>query len=191
MVKEFYDIFEMFNLVQKQRILSFYYGVMAQNVLVDLVNYLENKLKENGESASFIKKIYSIFIEMAQNISHYSGEQIFLEGYAKNVGAGLIVIMEENDGYKVASGNYVPNTKLEALIEYCQNLNKLSTEQLKEHIKEKLKMAMQEGKTGGGIGLAEIIKKSGNQIVHDIIERQNEQSFVLLTAFINKEEINE
>ncbi len=60
------------------------------------------------------KKVFSVFIELAQNVLRYSAEQTMMKNNRKT-GAGIAAIREENAFYEVLAGNVLKKEDAEVI----------------------------------------------------------------------------
>ena len=159
-----FDLLEFRKLIKKNRIILSFEGIMSQDVLRSLVETLEEKIlrdhdDKNDDNREFIaKRIYSVFIELAQNIQKYSFEQGKKD--SDKGGSGIIVIGEEKDYFAICSGNLIEINKANKLVDYCQEINSYDASQIRKMYREVLKLERQPGQMGAGVGLLDILKKS-------------------------------
>lgn len=154
-------------LIENNIVLSFE-GKMSQGVLVALVETLKERLATNTDDVTqhIVRKIYGVFVELAQNIQNHSLEKVLVNQQA--IGIGIIVIREDEHKFVITSGNKLLNVDAEKLRSYCDVVNALGEDGLKKMYKEKLRMARQRDVIGAGIGLIDIIRKSNHPIVYTL-----------------------
>ena len=154
-------------IIEHDIILSFE-GKMSQGVLVSLVDTLKERLKDSDSDPKqrMTRKVFSIFVEMAQNIQYHSGESVIIDG--KETGVGVIVIREDEKNYVLTSGNNVSSDDVSKLKQYCDELNNLDSTQLKKLYKERLHSERPTDAKGAGIGLIDIGRKSGVALNYEI-----------------------
>ena len=102
--------------------------------------------------------VFSVYIEMSQNIRHYSAAR----GYREPEATATVVIAETADGhYVVSAGNVVELADGEALLERVTGLAMLDKQQLKQLYKDQLRQPRLEGATSGaGLGLIDVARKT-------------------------------
>jgi predicted ATPase/serine phosphatase RsbU (regulator of sigma subunit)/tRNA A-37 threonylcarbamoyl transferase component Bud32 len=161
-------------------------GKMTQGVLIALVETLKEKLAVHNNDApqQMIRKIYGVFVELAQNIQNHSLEQVVTE--QQKIGVGIIVIRENEQQFVITSGNKISNSSAEKLQAYCDTINLLDEESLKQLYKEKLHTARQHKAVGAGIGLIEIIRKSGHPIMYNTQTMDENTQFFTLSINLFK-----
>jgi hypothetical protein len=86
-----FDLLKYYNDMNKSRILMTFKGAISQELLVELGSLVRNQLQHDDK----IQRIFAVFVEMAQNILHYSAEKDLLQHIGKEVGVGVIVISEQ------------------------------------------------------------------------------------------------
>ena len=123
---------------------------------------------------------------MAQNIAIYSAERVHLDDRHGDVGAGIIVVTEENKNYTITSGNLVKKEAISKIIEHCQKINGMGKEELRKFYKAQIKSSRERGKKGAGVGLIDIARKSGNTIRYGVIQVDDINSFLVLSVKIHR-----
>ncbi len=135
-----------------------YSGFLSQTLIAGITEALEKEAKSNDLNMGKATNIYTIFIELAQNMMNYS----------KTVNAcddgtpaeGIIVVSKDECGnYLIESQNIVSAADHELLLPKLVEVSQLS----REEIKKKYRMLRKDGSgihsKGAGIGLYEIAKK--------------------------------
>ena len=168
----------------KEKTVLYYSGSFFQNILVELGEKLKNKLFTLQIKNKTTKKIFAIFIELCQNIYHYSEEKININGINKPAGSGKIIVYEDKNSYYVMSGNLIKNTQKDFLIERCGFINKLDNVALKMHYKQRLHDANGQH---GGVGFIDVVRKSNNPLICEIVPIDNSVLFLIIKVQIDKE----
>ncbi len=189
------DVFDLLNYrqsINEKKIILSFEGRMSQEILRNLVETLKEKLlhdkddlSEGDKSQYVVKRVFSIFIELAQNIQLHSAEQDFSD--TKSKGSGIIVIRELESYFTLSSGNLCAQEDANKLKEYCEYINQLDAAELKKLYKRRLKEPKKENVRMGGMGLLDIARKSSNQIEFEMRPIEDEQVFSVLTIRIDKE----
>ncbi len=190
---ELLDLLEFRQLINEKKITLSFEGKMSQGILQNLVETLKEKLIDeeddtDADSRGFmVKRIFAIFIELAQNIQKYSAE--YKKGFSnKRTGSGIIVIREGDEYFTISSGNQLEKQSAYELKNYCNYINDLSRDEIKMLYKTKLREPRPEGQSSAGIGLLDITRKSGNPLGFEMKPIDHEKVFLVLTVKLNKEE---
>ncbi len=129
-------------------------GPFSQELMVEIGSTLRQKMKLEEASKSTVLRVFSMVVENAQNIIHYSAEESY----------GIITVGRGDDHYFVLSGNMVENEKVERLRGKLTKLKKMDKNQLKAYYKERRKKGPDESSKGGGLGFIEMARKSSRPI---------------------------
>lgn len=173
------NVFDYYKLFEKN-VQLFYKGIFDKNILAAIGSYIKSIISNNPKIS---KKLFSIFIELAQNIAYYSAEKTVYEG--KKVGIGSVLITEDDISYEFASGNVVINNELDTLIEKCDHINSLDRESLREFKRQQRKLP-QGPHDGAHIGLIQVALTSANPLDIKISQIDDEYSFFSIIVKVNK-----
>lgn len=183
-------LFDLYTTMRAQRIILSFNGTLSQDVLVGLAEIIKEKISQEGGAYSISKKVFGIFIELAQNILHYSAERVTVNHTEQTVGTGIIVVSEDDRYYAITSGNLVDSDRVTQLQIHCDRINSLDRDQLRMFYRERIKLPRDTGQQGGGIGLIEIAKKAGSRLSYEIIPINDAHSFFILSVNVSKEDMN-
>jgi len=176
------NLYDIYNQVKDQSILIEFKGGLSQEILMEMGDIINMKVGVDKK----IKKIFSVFIELAQNMMKYSAEREMING--KDKGVGLILFAEAEMNYYVYSGNLIDNDKLQQLILWLDEVNSATEEQLKIMYKEQSKKTLQPNQKGAGLGFIEIARKSSSKIEYRITKIDEKSSFIVMIVKIEKGE---
>jgi len=160
-----------------------YYGPFDGKVLSTFAKTMEERLQnENGTVA---KKIFKIFIELAQNISLYSTERVVSKEEENFTGYGLFILKEFNDYFWLLTGNKATNNDAFLAAEKCKTINSFSREQLREYKRMLRKRPVNE-KGGGNIGLIQVALLSNNKLQYQITKLDENNAFLTIGVEVPK-----
>lgn len=180
------ELLEYYKKMCERNIVLAFQGALSQDILVGIAETIKSKFTNQLLKPNLVKKIFAVFIEMAQNIAYYSAERIKMENNSE-VGAGIILVTEKNKAFTITSGNLVDKNKIMEIISHCNKINSLNSVELKDFYKTQIKSARVEGKKGGGIGLIDIARRSGNPITYGATPVDNINSFLVLSVKIEED----
>jgi hypothetical protein len=184
------ELWDYYKNMRKRNVVLDFQGAISQDMLVGMAELVKHKFAQESKRADIVKKMFSIFIEMAQNIAYYSAERILLDNHPTDAGAGIIVITENNKTYTITSGNLVDKESIPGIIKHCETINNMDKEALKRFYKKQIRSSREKGKKGGGIGLIDIVRKSGNPIYYNVTPIDDTNSFLVLSVKIQEEKGN-
>lgn len=171
------------NLLRLDNLHLIYKGVLSQDVLVSIAHSIRNNSKEDYLTS---KRLFSIIIELAHNIHHYSLRKELCIKNGNSIGCGLLAVSDAPLHYLIHSGNYTTKEDALWLLEQCAHINKLSEQELKDYYMKRRRVGTFQKKEGGSIGLIDIKKKSNNLLETHVIEVSEEEYFFSLIVKISK-----
>jgi hypothetical protein len=178
-----FDLYEYYQNSKDHNIILTFKGALSQEILVEMGDMIKNKLITDKQ----IKKIFSVFVEMAQNIMHYSGEREYSTKEEKEIGVGILLFTQNTTHYFITSGNVINDLTAERVKSKIDVINQLDSEGLKALYKEQLSKPQEDGSRGAGLGFIDMARKSGNKINYNLNKVDESSSFLTLTISFNKE----
>ncbi len=136
-----------------------YYKGPVDSRILSLVGDYINTLQAKNRNSS--RKLFKIFLELAQNISDYSDE--IIEIGEKKIGGGIIKITETESNIYLSTGNTVKKENVSDLVDKCAYINSLDRESLRKYKRyERSKASKPSG--NAGIGLIQVALTSENPL---------------------------
>jgi len=151
----------------KKGTLMYYKGVFSYPVIVELGQHIRNDIQL---SSSLREKVFSIFVELAQNVCSYSQEKVNVSNSQKNVGIGSFHLLENSDFVYINTTNPVTREQLENLEKRIEKINQLDRKGLRALKMDFREQAIDTRTNSGNVGLIEVALKSGNPIEIKIAE---------------------
>ncbi|MCB1160058.1 MAG: hypothetical protein H7A25_09595 [Leptospiraceae bacterium] len=176
------QLYQQYQEIQSYRSIFYFKGRMSQEILGEL----GSMIKSSWSNESNMRRMFAVFIELAQNILHYSAEKIHDETGREN-GVGIIILNEEEDVFRFHSGNLVHTQKANELIEKCKFINSLDKDELRKLYKEKIKGSRPEDSKGAGLGFIDMARKSDRPLGFKLDPIDEEYSFFTLSVCFEKE----
>ena len=168
-------------------IILFYKGNVDSDVINHVLDTVEDKMVEVNEQSKLRKKVYNVLVESLQNLYHHVDRvpDDFEDQTSERF--GLLVVKKVDDGYKIITGNFVHAENIEKLEEKIKRINRSSHEEIKELYKFILNHQRISAKGGGGLGLVDIARKTGNKLEYSFKEYNDKYSFFYLDILVNEE----
>ncbi len=159
-----------------------YLGAIDRNLLALMAKNVEEKVAEVTPTAT--KKLFKVFIELAQNIALYSAEK-GISTDSNSSGEGIIVLKEFNNFFQIYTGNLATSKDVAALKDKIEKINSMSHDQLREY-KRQMRKKKNTDVGRGNIGLIQVALVSGNPIDYKILQIDEEKYFAIISSRINK-----
>lgn len=179
-----HHLIDYYTQMNAQDVVMYYKGPLEDAILNNISKYLKRKFSESPRIGN---KIFSIYMEMAQNISRYSAEHNFFDEEGEGKGVGTIIIYRDEDGIHIQTGNLILNTDVEIVLQKCNQINSLSTGELKELKREVRKQPRTEEQKGADIGLIQIALKSENPLSVVTTKIDEEYTYFVLNTVVKKQ----
>ncbi|MBL6447152.1 SiaB family protein kinase [Fulvivirga sp. 29W222] len=167
-----------------RNIIVYYKGPFDEIILSEIGTKIRKKIFDPPKIGH---RLFSVFMELAQNISLYSAEKNQLESGLK-WGVGTIAVYETKESYILISGNLVKNDVLKQIVEKCEEINNLDHEGLRAMKREYRSSEIKANHKGGNIGLIQVALKSDLPLELDIKEVDKEHSFFTISVNVLKQQ---
>jgi hypothetical protein len=165
-----------------------YKGNVNSDVINHVLDTVEDKMVEVNEQSKLRKKVYNVLVESLQNLYHHVDRvpEDFEDQTAEKY--GLLVVQRVDNGYKIITGNFVHADNIEKLEEKIKRINRSSHEEIKELYKFILNHQRISAKGGGGLGLVDIARKTGNKLDYTFEKYNDKYSFFYLNILVDERE---
>jgi len=176
-----FNLREYYTELSKGDVILAYKGSITSELINDVLEAIETKLEETNTDSRLRKKIYNVLVESLQNLFHHI--EPHHEGITEDLDPkfGVVVIEHEGDSYKVTTGNFVQVKRIKFLKEKIDKINSLTKDELKDMYKFILNHQRLSPKGGGGLGLVDIARKSGNKLEYAFYNYNDNYYFFNLT----------
>ncbi|MBF0289898.1 MAG: hypothetical protein HQM14_18950 [SAR324 cluster bacterium] len=160
-------------------------GLFSHTILQSIAETIENKLEGEGIDKKTIKNLFTIFVEMAQNLISYSSDRKENESQIlESIGIILIGFDQEKEKYFVKSGNNVKQEHTSNMIDRIRKVQSMNKDELKEYYRELRRSGKDAHERGAGLGFVEIQKKATEPIQYQFLEVDSTISFFEFIAYI-------
>ena len=153
------DIKAIENLVEKDGIIFLSFGgFLSQTLITGMTESLEQEAQVNNVNMGISSNIFTIFIELAQNMMNYSKDDT-LDGRDIMPGGLIVVSKDKEDNYLISSQNIVSIEDKEKMEPKLIDITTLDRDTIKKKYRELRKSGKGKHSKGGGIGFYEIAKR--------------------------------
>jgi hypothetical protein len=166
-----------------ERILICFNGPISRTLISEIGIALKEHIQSTADDGmSAAMDVFSVYIEMSQNIRHYSAAH----SYQEPDSTATVVIAESSDGhYVVSAGNVVELADGERLLDRVLELAALDKPSLKQLYKQQLRQPRAEGAaTGAGLGLIDVARKACQPLYGSLDRLDAGKAFFTLRAII-------
>lgn len=180
-----FDIKEYYERLSGSNVLLSYQGNITSEVINTILEQVELKLDSIKEDNKLRKKLYNVLVEALQNLYHHVED--LPDGVYENLKSkfGSIIINKLDKEYKISSGNFISSNRIKMLKDKLDKINSLTQDELKDMYKFILNHQKLTAKGGGGLGLVDIARKTGNKFDYSFHNVNNEFYFFNLDIIVS------
>ena len=178
------DAFNIYDKMEKNNILLSFKGDVTSELLTSILQIMENKMDNMQEEPKMKKKVYNVLVECLQNLYHHMDDVADAAGDVNR--SAIFMIGKLNNAYTITTGNYILSENVNGLKGRLDEVNALTKEELKEYYKKVLNNGEMSLKGGGGLGMIDIARKTGEKLEYNFLEIDNKVSFFTLNIKINQ-----
>lgn len=185
-----FNVENYFDELQTDDVIFSFKGDISSDVINYILDSVEKKTEEANDPSKIRKKVYNVLVESLQNLYHHVDivPKEFEDQDSKRF--GMIVINRNEKGYYITAGNFITKDKINKLEEKLIKINNSTAEEIKELYKFILHHQKISAKGGGGLGLVDIARKTGNKLDYKFFSFNDEYSFFSLSIIIHSLESN-
>ena len=177
------DIYDFYDKMERNHILLSIKGDITSELLTSILQIMESKLENLHEEPKVKKKVYNVLVECLQNLYHHMDE---VDMTTSDKTRSAIFMIGRLDGkYTIISGNYIRKENVPGLDTRLQEINTMTQEQLKEYYKKVLANGEMSAKGGGGLGMIDIARKTGEKLNYTFMPIDDKYSFFSLNIKIS------
>lgn len=159
-------------------------GHISPDVGKEMIFFNETKLTENEIDSNLKRKVFSVLVEILENVSKYSPGKIPEQNF------GMPVAMIRMDGkiFSLTTGNLILNSEMDNLRKKIDKINDYDRTGLTGLFIKSLLGQTAETESTGNMGLIDMARKSGSKLEYDF-ETVNEL-YSYFTLGVKVEEIS-
>ncbi len=155
-------------------------GHISPDVGKEVLSFTETKLHEEDVHSMFRKRIFSILVEILENVLKYSPGRDAEEKF----GMPVVMISVDMRAYYVTTGNLILNSNVNNLRDKLEIINHHDKSALKDLFMQSLSSQDMTIESTGNMGLIEMARKSENKLEYKFEELNGLYSYFTLTVKI-------
>ncbi|MDR5760813.1 SiaB family protein kinase [Caballeronia sp. LZ035] len=142
-----------FDLAQRRNVLFYHKGYFSHNIVAAMGEVVKLQLEVAGVNGPTRRKLFSSFVELSQNIVHYSSNALARNGELDgSIREGAVCISRDGDRHVMLCVNPMASAEVDNLRNKLEPLRHMSLEQIKQAYKESLRAETPEDSKGAGMG---------------------------------------
>ncbi|MBN1131490.1 MAG: SiaB family protein kinase [Bacteroidales bacterium] len=180
-----FDVNEYYSRMDGGEILMAYKGNISSELISNVLEVVESRMDNYSEDSRIRKKVYNVLVESLQNLYHHieALPERMQNEYDEKF--GILVVSKVKDRYRISTGNFVTGERVEILKNKIDKINSMTREELKDMYKFILNHQRLSEKGGGGLGLVDIARKTGNKLDYRFEKFDDTYFFFNLDVYID------
>ena len=182
------DTFDLYKLMERDHVLLAFKGSVTSELLTSVFQIMEAKMEDLKDTPRTRRRVFNVLVECLQNLYHHIDdfEVIGSPEELTEKKSAIFSISRTDEYYMIVTGNFIYNDNVTEISKKIDHINSMSKDELKAFYKETLNNGLISEKGGGGLGLIDIARKSGEKLTYTIRPVNEQYSFFTLTVKILK-----
>jgi len=163
-----------------------YGGMLSQDLISNMTDALEKEAEKNNVSLSASTNIFTIFVELSQNMMNYSKSKSECDDKFDSKGLVLVGYNKEDNSYYVLSRNVLDSADKEKISPKLTEIKSMNRDEVKKRYRELRRSGLDKHNQGAGIGFLEIAKRCDNIDFKFTDINKSKYQFMFQANIINK-----
>lgn len=170
--------------LKRDGIIFSFSGPVSQSLLEGIGQTLRQKMSLEDTSTNVTQKVFSIFVELMQNVINYSAERFTCGEEDQEISFGVLIIGKDGDRFYIQCGNYIEPEQEAGLREQLTTIQSMDKDALKQYYKEQRRKEKAATSKGAGLGFIEMARKASEPISFEIAPTSEGKPFFVVNAII-------
>jgi hypothetical protein len=153
-------------------------GHISTDIGKEVLSFTETKLNEEDIETTVRRRVFSVLVEILENVAKYSPGVEAEEHF----GMSVAMIRLVDDEYALTTGNLILNTNVEILKGKLDIINNYDNVGLKELFRKSISGQTISTDSTGNMGLIDMARKSGSKLVYQFEKISDLYSYYTLTV---------
>jgi hypothetical protein len=172
------SVSELERLMAENNVYLMWSGHITPDVSKEVLSFTETKMAEEDIQASLRRRVFSILVEILENVAKYSPGREAEEEF----GMPVAMIRLVGNEYSLTTGNLIPNQRVDHLKEKLEVINTYDKVGLKELFRKSLSGQTISSDSTGNMGLIDMARKSGSKLEYQFERLSDLYSYYTLTV---------
>ena len=165
--EEFNDFWDV---ARKRNIIFFYVGYFSQHVVAAISETIKARLDTAGAAGPTRRRIFSSFVEMSQNIMHYSSDTLTPDAQTENqMRRGSVCIGMKGDSFFLLCANPVDSSTVHRIRSRLDPLHTMTMDEIKSAYKKALREETPADSKGAGLGFLTIARDASEPLEFEFV----------------------
>ena len=179
MLERVYDLYDQ---LEKGRVMLSFKGSLTTELITALLGVVERKMEAIEADGKVRKRVFNVVMECLQNLYHHNSANSGATEGTNEERHGVVMIVHNASGYSVLTGNFMRTSEVATLKTRLDKINGLDADQLRGLYKETLTDGKFGVAGGGGLGIIDIARKSGQKLEYGFVPHTEGNAFFSLNV---------
>lgn len=156
-------------------------GEITEPLVNQILGSVEVRLEAEEIDAKKSRKVYNVLVEALQNLYHHTdafAEEVLDNGDQKKT--AVFIVGKKAEDYNILAANYIVKDNVPSLKTRLDRINSLDKDGLRDYYKEVLDNGQYSVHGGGGLGMIDIARKSGNKLEYEFSDVNKDYGLFIL-----------
>lgn len=171
---------EFWDVARRRHIIFFYVGYFSQHVVAAIAEAIKLRLDTAGAGGPTRRKIFSSFVEMSQNIMHYSSDALTPDDQAQNqMRRGSICIGVIGERFFLLCTNPVADRNMEKIRGRLEQLHSMTMEEIRDAYKKALREETPQDSRGAGLGFLTMARDASAPLEFEFVQEADDPNVTI------------
>lgn len=158
-------------LAQEEHVVFYYTGYFSQSIIMAMGDALRQRINMVDASQVNRRRLFSIFVEMAQNVIHYSAEHL-TDAATNNseIRRGALWVGERDGRFFIVCANPIDSNNVDRVRAKLEPLREMTNDDIKQLYKTKLRTENEDTSKGAGLGFLTVARDATEPIEFDFVD---------------------
>jgi hypothetical protein len=180
-----FNLKEWYNEKQKGEVILNFKGSITPELITEALDIIEKSLNLKNEKNKVRKKIYNVFVECLQNLYHHVDKPPVEIDPEQKDNYGIIILSKDGSFYRISTGNFVDKNKIRVIKDRIDQVNSLTDKEVRVLYLEIMSNGEFSEKGGGGLGMLDIVRKTGNKLEYNFYRYNDNYIYFSLDVYIS------
>ena len=168
---------EFWHAASKRQVIFFYAGYFSQHVVSAIAETIKARLNAAGTAGPTSRRIFSAFVEMSQNIMHYSADALTPADQPDGqIRGGAFCIGRQGEQFYLLCANPVANERVEAIRARVEPLCAMTVDEIRAAYRTALRQAAPEDSKGAGLGFLTMARDASAPLAFEFLPDSEDAS---------------
>jgi hypothetical protein len=160
-------------------------GHISSDIGKEVLSFTETKLTEEDVELNIKRRVFSILVELLENVAKYSPGK----DAERQFGMPVALIKLTGQTYSITTGNLILNSQIHHLKEKIDIINKYDKAGLREFFIKSLSGQTIDSDSTGNMGLIDMARKSGSKLDYQFEKVNSLYSYYVVTVIVSEKKL--